>query len=187
MPRIRVIPHNEASGRLKEIYDKIMDSRGKLADVHQIQSLRPESICRHMDLYMEIMYSRSELSRAERELIGTVVSMENGCKYCTTHHAQALQQYWKDQSKMETLTRGAMYEVLSAREAAICRFSMHLTRHPGAHEDHDYTKDLKNIGLSDSAILDIVLVTAYFNFVNRIVLSLGVELEPDKGTGYKYE
>ncbi len=186
MSRIKVISCEKAEGRLKEIYDQLMGSRGKLARVHQIQSLRPESIVRHMDLYMEIMYSRSELSRAERELSGTVVSMENGCDYCTTHHAQALQHYWKDEDKVDKLMRGRMEEILTAREWAICRFSTHLTGHPKAHEDKDYTGTLKEAGLSDAGILDVVLVTAYFNFVNRIVLSLGVKLETDQGAGYKY-
>ena len=67
MPRIKVIEHSDATGKLKEIYDGLTKSRGKLADVHKIQSLRPKSITAHMDLYMEIMYSRSELSRVERE------------------------------------------------------------------------------------------------------------------------
>lgn len=78
MTRIKVISQNEATGRLKEIYDELIVKRGKLAEVHTIQSLRPESIVAHMNLYMEIMYSRSELSRAERELMGTVVSVANG-------------------------------------------------------------------------------------------------------------
>jgi|TARA_B110000196_G_scaffold127455_1_gene110556 hypothetical protein len=39
----------------------------------------------------------------------------------------------------------------------------------------------------DRAILDAALVVGYFNFVNRIVLSLGVYLEQDEGQGYKYE
>lgn len=36
---------------------------------------------------------------------------------------------------------------------------------------------LKNDGFSDSAILDIVQVISYFNFVNRLACGLGVELE----------
>jgi len=56
MNRISVIQPEEASGRLKEIYTEIIHKRGKLADVHKIQSLRPESIVKHMDLYMEIMF-----------------------------------------------------------------------------------------------------------------------------------
>lgn len=186
MPRIKVIQHNEATGRLKEIYDNLVKSRGKLADVHKIQSLRPESIMAHMALYMEIMYSRSELSRAERELIGTIVSIANGCKYCTKHHSEALNHYWKDDSKIKKLTNESLAEILTPKEISMCEFSTHLTLHPDQHENNDYTLKLKSLGLSDAAILDVVLVTAYFNFVNRIVLSLGVELEIDNGTGYKY-
>ncbi len=68
MARINVIEPGNATGRLREIYDDIIEKRGKLADVHKIQSLRPESIVKHMDLYMEIMFTKSELSRAEREM-----------------------------------------------------------------------------------------------------------------------
>ena len=77
MARIKVIKYEEASGRLKEIYDELVDKRGKLADIHTIQSLRPESIVKHVELYLEIMFSKSELSRAEREMIGVIVSVCN--------------------------------------------------------------------------------------------------------------
>lgn len=187
MPRIKVIEHNQAIGRLNDIYNELVKSRGKLADVHKIQSLRPESIVAHMNLYMEIMYSRSEISRAEREMIGTVVSVANGCIYCTKHHAEALNHYWKDNEKTELLISGNFNQILSAREIELCLFSKHLTTNPQQHENNDYTSNLKKIGLSDSAVLDVVLVTAYFNFVNRIVLSLGVEIEENNGSGYTYE
>ncbi|MBC7126498.1 MAG: peroxidase, partial [Bacteroidales bacterium] len=50
MARIKVIQHAEAEGILKEIYDELVKSRGKLAEVHKIQSLRPESITAYMSL-----------------------------------------------------------------------------------------------------------------------------------------
>lgn len=186
MPRIKIINHSEATGNLKEIYDELVNSRGKLADVHKIQSLRPASITAHMQLYMELMYSRSELSRAERELIGTIVSIANGCKYCTKHHSEALNHYWRDDFKIQKLLNGCIEEILSPKETALCEFSKHLTLNPEQHENNDFTLQLKSVGLSDAAILDVVLVTAYFNFVNRIVLSLAVEIETDNGTGYNY-
>ena len=77
MSRIQVIQPEDAEGRLKEIYTEIAQKRGQLAEVHKIQSLRPESIVKHIDLYMEIMFSKSELSRAQREMMAVVVSMAN--------------------------------------------------------------------------------------------------------------
>ncbi|PIQ35131.1 MAG: peroxidase [Bacteroidetes bacterium CG18_big_fil_WC_8_21_14_2_50_41_14] len=186
MPRIRVIEKSEATGRLKEIYDELIVKRGKLAEVHTIQSLRPESIVKHIDLYLEIMFSKSELSRSEREMMAVVVSKTNGCVYCQKHHTEALNNYWKDEGKTENFRISYHNIQLNEKELTLCRFAEQLTKNPESAEKNDITEDLKNVGLSDSAILDATLVIAYFNFVNRIVLALGVELEKDLGTGYKY-
>ena len=68
----------------------------------------------------------------------------------------------------------------------LCEFAESLTINPGLSNEIDQTKLLREVGLSDNGILDATLVVAYFNFVNRIVLSLKVEIESDSGTGYKY-
>jgi uncharacterized peroxidase-related enzyme len=185
MSKIKVIQHDEATGRLKEIYDDLVGSRGKLADVHKIQSLRPESIVKHMDLYMEIMFTKSELSRAEREMIAIVVSAANKCEYCQIHHANALNHYWKNEEKIHSLRKNFDFDGITPREETIITYSRELTSNPGSFVNKSINK-LKDVGLTDSGILDLTLVVAYFNFVNRIVLSLGVEVEEDNGGGYKY-
>ena len=105
MPIINVIDYEKATGRLKVIYDDIISKRGKLAEVHKIQSLIPESIIKHMDLYMEIMFSKSELSRAEREMMAVVTSITNQCYYCQIHHSEALNNYWKNDEKILKLQK----------------------------------------------------------------------------------
>ena len=47
--------------------------------------------------------------------------------------------------------------------------------------------ELRAVGLSDQDVLDLTLITAYFNFVNRIALGLGVYFDADELTGYKDE
>lgn len=157
-----------------------------MAEVHKIQSLHPESVMKHMDLYMEIMFSKSPLSRAEREMIAVVVSAANGCEYCQEHHGQALLHYWKDEQKVMQLRMDYRKLNLSEREESLCTYAVDLTEEPDRFEENDGTSVLRNSGLDDRAILDATLVVSYFNFVNRIVLSLGVPLEEDKGAGYKY-
>ncbi|NBC57144.1 MAG: peroxidase-related enzyme [Bacteroidetes bacterium] len=186
MSRIKVIQEQEAEGRLKEIYDQLTQSRGKLAEVHKIQSLRPESIVKHMDLYMEIMFSKSDLSRARREMIAVVVSAANQCEYCQTHHGSAFNHYWKDGQRVLQLRNDFMDLNLSEEDLALCEYAKQVTLNPGKAESTDVTQILKSKGFSDAAILDATLVVAYFNFVNRMVLSLGVGLEADEGQGYRY-
>lgn len=187
MPKIKVIQPEDAEGRLKVIYDQLIASRGKLAEVHKIQSLRPESIVKHMELYMEIMFSKSELTRAEREMMAVVVSVANHCLYCTVHHAEAVAHYWKDDLKVEQLKNDYRGLQLSDRAMALCTFAEEVTKNPNAANEKPLVNKLKSVEISDSGILDATLVIAYFNFVNRIVLTLGVDLEENSGSsGYKY-
>ncbi len=185
MARIKVIPYQEATGPLKDIYDQLIAKRGKLSNVLSIQSLKPSSILTHINLYMDIMFTKSELSRAEREMMAVVVSVANQCEYCQIHHAEAVKHYWKNEEKVTQLKKDFTQANLTNKELALCTYAKAITLNPGKAADTDVTIPLKNNGLSDAAILDASLVVAYFNFVNRMVLSLGVNLEEDAG-GYKY-
>lgn len=186
MARIKVIQPGQADGRLKEVYNDIIAARGKIAEVHKIQSLRPESIVSHMDMYLEIMYSKSELSRAEREMMAVIVSVSNGCEYCRLHHSEALNHYWKDDERISCLTKNLNSARLNNREISLCRFADLLTRDPARYNEDSELYKLRKSGLSDKAILDATLVVSYFNFVNRIVLALGVESNQEEISGYNF-
>ena len=185
MAKIKVIQYQEAEGRLREIYDELIKKRGKLAEVHKIQSLRPESIVKHMDLYLEIMFSKSDLTRAEREMMAVVVSSANQCAYCQIHHAEALINYWKDEKKVRQLSQDYTKLNLNKLDILLCDFAKELTIRPGEPEK-DIISKLKGEGMSDEALLDATLVISYFNFVNRIVLALQAEYTEEESTGYKY-
>jgi uncharacterized peroxidase-related enzyme len=186
MARIQVIDYPEATGELKEIYDDLLNKRGKLAEVHKIQSLNPATIVHHMDLYMSIMYARSPLSRAQREMIAVVVSAANNCEYCQVHHKQALLHYWKDEFRVHALASAYTTIGLEGADLVLCELAFYLTTTPADAQVAKAIDKLKKLGYEDRAILDAHLVIAYFNFVNRLVLGLGVELENDNGEGYKY-
>ena len=103
MAWIKQIDENAADGKLNDIYDEIRDSRGKISNIMKIHSLDPDTMKYHLDIYLSIMFSKSTLSREERELIAIVVSALNNCTYCINHHAEALNAYWKDDSKINML------------------------------------------------------------------------------------
>ena len=56
-------------------------------------------------------------------------------------------------------------------------FAVKLTRTPGEMSRAD-ADALRDHGLGDRAIHDIVQVVAYFNYINRVADGLGVDLEP---------
>jgi uncharacterized protein YciW len=110
-----------------------------------------------------------------------VVSVANGYIYCQTHHGAALNAYWKHEERIKPLMNDNHLASLSQRELALCDFAVHLTKHPAVHEMTNRTEQLREAGLTDESIFDAALVTSYYNFVNRMVLSLGVQLEAHKG------
>lgn len=186
MPFIEIIEPEDAAGSLKEIYDNLIESRGKLAMVHKIQSQNPESITAHMDLYMRVMFGKSPLKRAQREMMAVVVSAANKCEYCQLHHGEALNHYWNDDIKIEQLRKDYNKLELSGTDLELCRLAEKLTLKPHKMDKTKDIKPLKKLGLSDRAILDATLVISYFNFVNRMVLGLGAETDPKEMKGYKY-
>jgi len=81
VPYIRLIEEDEAQGLLKEDYDAAVDRAGKVFNILKAMSLRPRVLRASMDLYREIMFGESGLSRQERELLATVASAEQSCHY----------------------------------------------------------------------------------------------------------
>lgn len=60
----------------------------------------------------------------------------------------------------------------------ILEFSEKLTRNPEQMDEADVA-GLRNEGMSDEEILDLVQLIAYFNYINRIATALGVD--PEEG------
>ncbi len=82
MAWIELITPERATGLLKQLYDAAMKRAGRIYNVIKLQSRRPRVLRASTQLYMEVMHSPdSPLSRAQREMIATVVSQTNGCFY----------------------------------------------------------------------------------------------------------
>jgi alkylhydroperoxidase family enzyme len=78
---LRLTDVDEATGLLKEEYDAAVGRAGKVFNIVKAMSLRPGVLRRSIELYREVMFGPSGLSRRERELLATVVSRANECRY----------------------------------------------------------------------------------------------------------
>ena len=186
MAWIDIIEPDDATGDLKELYDTIAEKRGKVSNVLTVHSQNPAALKEHLDLYDTVLFGTSPLSRSDREAIAVVVSAANECDYCVRHHAEALQAYWRDEARVQQLADNyTALDDLDDQLQIACDVATKLTTDPGAMSEAD-VHTLRGAGWTDRAVLDIVLVTAYFNFVNRITNALGVEATEAEATGYNY-
>ena len=81
MAYIDTIEIEDAEGIVKQEYDKGIQRSGRVFNILKIMSLSPPALKESMRMYLAIMYGESELSRAQREMLATVVSQVNHCYY----------------------------------------------------------------------------------------------------------
>jgi uncharacterized peroxidase-related enzyme len=134
---------------------------------------------------MTLMHGKSPLSREQREMIGIVVSSVNKCDYCVQLHSKALLHFWDDEKRINQLSRDYKKAGLDEQDLALCQLAELSTASPDSKKIQGIIRKLKKDEYSDRAILDATMVIAYFNFVNRIVLNLEVEMEKDQDA-YRY-
>lgn len=82
MATIEVIPDDEWTGDLADIYGQVVDpTHGRVDNIIAVHSLNPRGLIAHQTLYTSAMASTATLRKVERELIALVVSLENHCHY----------------------------------------------------------------------------------------------------------
>jgi uncharacterized peroxidase-related enzyme len=152
---------------LEESHPKAKVSDYYLFLVHQPEVLKQRSVA-----FNAIMYAPGGMPRAERELGATVVSRINGCVYCASVHAQRFEQLAKRTDAIIEVFNDPHTAGTSARERAIVEFSIELTSHP-ERVSPGSIQALKDVGLTEAEILDLMHSVAIFAWANRLMLNLG--------------
>ena len=81
MPWIKQVGESEADGLLKQLFDAATERAGRVWNIVKSMSLNPPVLRDTMQLYLTALKGPSPLSRAQRELLATVVSAELHCRY----------------------------------------------------------------------------------------------------------
>jgi alkylhydroperoxidase domain protein len=114
--------------------------------------------------------------RAERELAAAAASRLNGCIYCASVHARHAVTYSKREADVERLLAEGVGADLGERWNAVVAASVALTQTPMAFGPA-HVERLRAAGMDDLAIADIIQAAAFFNWANRLMLSLGEPAE----------
>jgi alkylhydroperoxidase domain protein len=112
------------------------------------------------------------LPRAERELAAAATSRVNGCVYCASVHARHAATYSQREDDVQRLLDAGVTADLGERWNAIVAAAVALTATPSAFGP-EHVDRLRRAGLDDLAIADVVHAAAFFNWANRLMLSLG--------------
>ena len=112
------------------------------------------------------------LPRGERELAAAATSRFNGCIYCASVHSRFSATYSKREDDVQRLLDEGVDADLGERWNAIVAAAVALSTTPITFGSQ-HVKRLRQAGLDDLAIADVIQATAFFNWANRLMLSLG--------------
>ena len=125
----------------------------------------------------DIFYNVADgLPRAERELAAAATSRYNGCIYCASVHARFASTYSKRRDDLQRLLDEGVGADLGERWNAVVKASVALAATPIAFGP-DNIDELRRARLDDAEIVDVINGASFFNWANRLMLSLG---EPSK-------
>lgn len=160
-----------------------LEYSGTPDNIIKIHSLRPHTLRGHLALYKNVLHhSSNTLPRWYLEAIGVYVSMLNECAYCVAHHKEGIKKNSADQADamkiIEALQQGKPELFFNGLFLEGLNYAKALTVSPSSIQEDDIMR-LRRVGFSDGEILEINQVCAYFNYANRTVLGLGVNLAGD--------
>ena len=127
----------------------------------------------------DIFYNeKGGLPRAQRELSAASASRTNGCIFCASVHSRFASHHSKRFDDVQRL----LDEGTAARQddpqwRAVIDASVALTKTP-VEFSADNVRQLREAGLDDLSIVDAIYGAAFFNWANRLMLSLGEPTPP---------
>lgn len=180
MARFKMVKNTDGNPELTSLYQKALDAGFEGAEpgipVNFFTSLgaRPDLLDAAMQL-MEKVLMNGLLPPPLKEMIVTMVSIQNHCKYCTVSHSYVLKGMGVPQDVIDSLTDLNLAKV-TPPQRAILEFSIKAAKTPLSINDQDFSV-LRDQGLSDEEIMEITMLIGFTKFINNWSTVGGVPLD----------
>lgn len=132
-------------------------------------------LLRHMMQMSEsLIFSDGSLGRRHKEMIATLVSEQNACRYCADSHSYFLRLHGGSAEVLYALQHNDLSSPsLSAGEQALLRFVLKVNANSAQIERAD-VESLRDHGWRDLQIAEAVHVASLFATFNRVANSFGL-------------
>ena len=174
MTFIKTVADHEAEGAVKRAYDANREMFGNVYETTRMLSPWPEALSVEARRYQTLMLDDSALSRAQKEMIATVVSVKNECEYCYTHHMASMISAGVEAGLARAIRDDHTTAAIDSKHRAMVEF-VTMERPDQASQDH--VDGLRKRGWSDRQILEITMIAALFEDYNTRVSLLGLDIE----------
>jgi len=179
---IQTVPAEQATDKLQELYNNDLQNLGYIANYTKAMSLRPDVTAAWRNLIGTI---RSKMRLRRFELVTIAAASALRCTYCLLAHGAVLRKNFFTAEQVAAIVRDYRHAGLEPEEVAVMAFAQKVTL-----EAHSVTlqdvEDLRQHGLTDAEILDVVLAASARSFFSKFLDAVGtspdavyLDLEPE--------
>jgi alkylhydroperoxidase domain protein len=177
LPWLEPVAEAQLSPRQKEA---LIDAARAKSPYFRLLARDPDILEARTRTDKDIFYNpQAGAPRADRELAAAATSRLNGRIYCASVHARHAAVYSKRADDVQRLLDDGVSADLDERWNAIVAASVALTAVP-IDFGPEHVDRLRKAGLDELAIVDVINAASFFNWANRLMLSLGEPAAAEK-------
>lgn len=170
MTRVHSVTEEKASPKVKLIYDLLHKKLGRVPNIFLNMGNAPAVLEGYLALSDAV--NHTSLSPKIREQIALVVGQANHCNYCLSAHSAIAGSLGLKEADILSARKG---NSSTPKDQAILQFAKKMVDNRGHMKDAEMI-ELKNAGVSDEEMLEIVMIvslnifTNYFNHLTDPVI-----------------
>ncbi len=174
MSFISTIPESESAGEVKKMYDSENATRGYVPNFAKVFCHRPKVMGAWRNLIRSII---ENMDTRRYELVTLAAAGKLHSSYCMLAHGSVLKDKFYNSEQLNEIIKNPDSSLLTPIEKAIMRFAEQIVSDATSITQKDIDM-LRNLGLKDEEIFEIVTVATARCFFSKTLDALGAE--PDK-------
>ena len=180
---IAAIAEEDATGPLADYYAHAHEQWGFLPNFALAFSHRPDVAQAWNALNVTV---REGMDRRRFEIVTIAAARALHSTYCAAAHSTFLRDVCGDEETMRSIALDPSGSALSEQDRAIYDFGAKLATNAVLIESADVAR-LREVGLSDADVADLVFAVAARSFFTRVLDGVGVQLDPEVATTFPAE
>jgi uncharacterized peroxidase-related enzyme len=162
-----------AAGPLAEFYQQQISAWGFLPNFAEAFSTRP-AVAKAWNLLNKTVREGMDRRRFEIATIGAARALRS--TYCTAAHSKFLRDECGDEATMTAIARDPSGADLGEQDRAVFAFAAQVALDASSIQQEDVDA-LRDLGLTDADVADIVFAAAARSFFTRVLDGLGARLD----------
>ena len=173
MAFIDTVPVAQATGAVRELYERAQTGPGYVPNYAKLFSQHPEVYGAWGALLASV---RGNMDARRYELVTVAAALALRSSYCSLAHGKVLEERLLAPGQLEAVLRERAAAELTPAELAVMAYAEHIARDAASVTD-DEVRGLRAHGLTDAEIFDVAAAAAARCFFSKLLDALGAQAD----------